>query len=185
MISYSQIARFLTPKQRKMLGLIMLVLGAFGIYILDPLAQESTPAPQPSSTTATSTYLVTRIVDGDTIAIDLNGTETLVRYIGIDTPETKHPNKLKECFGKEAFAKNTELVLGKYVRLEQDVSNTDKYDRLLRFVYVDEQFINLELVSQGYARAATFPPNVSKSTVFKNAERESREAVRGLWNTCQ
>ncbi len=136
-----------------------------------------------SSATSTERYfLVTRVVDGDTVQIE---TGQKVRYIGVDTPETVQPNKAVQCFGKEAANKNKELVLNKKVRLVKDVSETDKYGRLLRYVYLsDEIFVNLQLVKDGYATAATFPPDVKFSKIFVEAEREARAMEKGLWGAC-
>jgi len=128
------------------------------------------------------TYSVTRVIDGDTIEIE-GGYK--VRYIGIDTPETVHPSKPVECFGIEASNKNKELVEGKRVRLEKDVSETDKYGRLLRYIWVGDVFVNDYLVRQGYAYASTYPPDVKYSEQFVRAQREARENNRGLWASCQ
>lgn len=124
-------------------------------------------------------------IDGDTIYLS---TREKVRYVGMDTPETKHPIKKVQCFGKEASDKNKELVQDKIVRLERDVSDKDRYGRLLRFVYLpadqnngSELFVNDYLTRQGYARAATFPPDVKLSQEFLQAEREARDNSRGLW----
>ena len=122
---------------------------------------------------------VTRVVDGDTVVISTG--ETL-RYIGIDTPETVKPGTPVECYGKEASAKNKELVLGKTVTLERDISETDKYGRLLRYIYVGDTFVNDYLVRNGYANASTYPPDVKYSVRFKEAEKEARENKRGLWS---
>ncbi|MBM3256138.1 MAG: thermonuclease family protein [Candidatus Moranbacteria bacterium] len=121
---------------------------------------------------------VVYVVDGDTIDIS---TGERVRYVGVDTPETKHPIKGVECFGREAAEKNKELILGKEVRLEKDISDKDKYGRLLRYVYLDNLFINDYLARNGFAHAATFPPDVKFSKIFLAAEREARENLRGLW----
>lgn len=124
-------------------------------------------------------FLVTRVVDGDTI--ELEGGEK-VRYIGIDTPETVKPGWPVECFGKEASRRNRELVEGKRVTLASDVSDRDRYGRLLRFAYLpDGTFVNELLVREGYARVASFPPDISKQDVFLAAERDARAAKRGLW----
>ncbi len=128
-------------------------------------------------------HLVLRVVDGDTIEID-SGEK--VRYIGMDTPETAHPRKPVQCFGKEASAANKSFVSGQKVRLVKDVSEVDKYGRLLRYVYLEDgTFVNLELVKEGYAQAATFPPDVKYSAAFVAAAREAREAGRGLWSACR
>lgn len=124
---------------------------------------------------------VIKVIDGDTVEIE--GGEK-IRYIGIDTPETKHPTKGVECFGKEAFAKNKELVEGKEIRLEKDVSETDRYGRLLRFVYIGDIFVNDYLLRQGYAHASTYPPDVKMAEQFRAAEKEARENNRGLWSSC-
>jgi len=126
-------------------------------------------------------YLVTKVIDGDTIVIESG---EVIRYIGIDTPETVHPSEPVECFGKEASNKNKELVEGKKVRLEKDVSETDKYGRLLRYVWVDDIFVNDYLVRQGYAYAYTYPPDVKYSEQFVKAQQKARENSRGLWKGC-
>lgn len=125
--------------------------------------------------------LVTRVIDGDTI--EIAGGER-VRYLGIDTPETVDPRSPVQCFGREASMENKELVEGKYVRLEKDISETDKYGRLLRYVYADDKLVNLELVKDGFAHILTIPPDIKYQDKFLAAEREAREAKRGLWGVC-
>lgn len=125
--------------------------------------------------------LVTKIVDGDTIEIE-GGQK--VRYIGIDTPETVDPRESVQCYGKEASNKNKELVEGKKVRLEKDVSETDRYGRLLRYVYIGETFVNEYLVKEGFAKAASYPPDIKYQDKFKTAETSARENQRGLWGSC-
>lgn len=127
-------------------------------------------------------FLVKRVIDGDTIELD-NGEK--VRYIGIDTPETVHPNQTVECFGQEASDKNRELVEGKKVKLEKDITAKDKYGRLLRYVYLeDDTFLNLYLIQEGYATSYTYPPDVKYQEQFRQAEIEARNAKRGLWGKC-
>lgn len=124
---------------------------------------------------------VTRVIDGDTIEVAIGGSLYKVRYIGIDTPEIVHPSKPVEYLGKEAAAKNRELVEGKVVYLEKDVSETDRYGRLLRYVWVGETMVNAELVRLGYAQASTYPPDVKYQDLFLKLQAEAREAGRGLW----
>jgi len=138
--------------------------------------------PKPKEAPQEITYSVIRVIDGDTIEIE-GGYK--VRYIGIDTPETVHPSKPVECFGIEASNKNKELVEGKRVRLEKDVSETDKYGRLLRYIWVGDVFVNDYLVRQGYAYAYTYPPDIKYSEQFVEAQREAKENSRGLWASCQ
>lgn len=126
---------------------------------------------------------VRRAIDGDTI--ELANDET-VRYIGIDAPESVKPGTPVECFAKEAGKRNRELVEGKMVRLERDVSDRDKYGRLLRYVSVGDVFVNAKLVEEGYAKATSFPPDIGRQDLLRSLEREAREKKRGLWNemTC-
>jgi micrococcal nuclease len=116
--------------------------------------------------------VVTRVVDGDTIIIEGN---YRVRYIGIDTPE------MGEAFGLEAWQANRELVEGKVVHLERDVSETDKYGRLLRYVYVDDILVNAELVRAGLADAKAYPPDTKHQDYLEKLEQEARQAGRGMW----
>ena len=141
-----------------------------------PLSTETSVLPAVSES-----FKVTRVIDGDTIEIE--GGEK-VRYLGIDTPETVDPRKPVQCFGIEASKKNKELVEEKTVRLEKDITDRDKYSRLLRYVWVDDLFVNLELVKQGYASSYTYPPDVKYEKEFLAAEKEAREAERGLWKAC-
>lgn len=144
----------------------------------------STPPPPATNTPASSSLTeakVTRVIDGDTIEVDIAGKKYTVRYIGVNTPETVDPRRPVQYYGKEASAKNKELVEGKAVRLEKDVSETDKYGRLLRYVYVGDTMINAELVRQGYAQSSSYPPDVKHQELFVKLQREAREAGRGLW----
>jgi len=118
---------------------------------------------------------VVRVIDGDTIEI-AGGAH--VRYIGMDTPES-YPEV--EFYGPEAKAKNIELVEGKVVTLVKDVSETDKYGRLLRYVYVDGVFVNGELVRLGYARAVAYPPDTKYELLLSQLEKEAKAAKLGIW----
>ena len=130
---------------------------------------------------ATSSVLVTRVVDGDTIEIE--GGEK-IRYIGINTPETVDPRRPVQCFGHEASERNKELVEGKVVRIEKDISDRDKFGRLLRYVWLGGTFINKQLVDDGFAYATSYPPNVKYEKVFSQAQQKAREEKRGLWAQC-
>lgn len=119
-----------------------------------------------------------RVIDGDTIELD--GRER-VRLIGVDTPETKDPRRPVGYFGAEASAFTERLVEGRRVRLEYDQTRRDRYGRTLAYVYVkDDIFVNLEIVRQGYGHAYTKYP-FRYIERFRAAEREAREARRGLW----
>ena len=124
---------------------------------------------------------VERVIDGDTIKVRVRDKIETVRYIGVDTPETVHPTRGVEPYGKEASEFNKKLVEGKTVRLEFDVQQRDRYGRLLAYVYVDTLFVNAELLRQGYAKIMTVPPNVRHVELFQKLQTEAREAKRGLW----
>lgn len=145
----------------------------------------SSTAPQVTTTPTVKTgdwFEVARAVDGDTVEL-ADGTK--VRYVGVNTPETHHPTKGVQCYGKEAQAFNQTLVVGKKVRLVKDVSETDRYGRLLRFVYLEDgTFVNSLLLKEGYAEVMTYPPDVAKSKEFIAVQAEARSAKRGLWGFC-
>ena len=122
---------------------------------------------------------VIRVIDGDTIELE-DGRR--VRYIGIDTPETVDPQKPVQCYGKEAYLENKKLVEGKEIEMEKDISETDQYGRLLRYVWVEGIFVNEYLVREGFAHAVTFPPDVRYQELFLEAERKAREEGRGFWS---
>ena len=118
---------------------------------------------------------VVRIIDGDTIQIS---GDRRVRYIGIDTPEMR-PSP--EPLALEATLFNEKLLRDGRVRLEKDVSETDRFDRLLRYVYTDGILVNAELVREGYATAVSFHPDLRYVVCFQALEEEARAAGRGMW----
>ena len=124
---------------------------------------------------------VTRIVDGDTIHVDVGRRIEKVRYIGVNTPEVHHPGKGEEPGGRAAADVNRRLVSGHRVRLELDAQARDRHGRLLAYVWVADTMVNAELVRRGFAQVMTIPPNVRHQSLFLKLEREAREAGRGLW----
>ena len=143
-----------------------------------PPPTPTQPVPQPGRTLAS----VVRVVDGDTIVVNIDGEEHTVRYIGIDTPETVHPSRPVQEFGIEASNRNKELVEGKQVWLEKDVSETDQFGRLLRYVWLDETtMVNAVLVSEGLAQVSTFPPDVKHTDLFIQLQNEARDNRAGMW----
>lgn len=121
---------------------------------------------------------VIRVVDGDTVVLEGN---EKVRLIGVDTPETKHPSKPVEYFGKEATDFTTRMVEGKSVRLEYDWQRQDKYGRTLAYIFLEGGiFLNAEIIKQGYGFAYTKYP-FKYLDEFRQYEREARENNRGLW----
>ena len=147
--------------------------------LTDTPIPTDTPQPPPTDTPLLPGRVqaqVVNVIDGDTIEVSIEGQTHKVRYIGIDTPE-----KAVEPFGPEAAAKNKELVGGKVVELEKDVSETDQYGRLLRYVYVGDLMVNAELVRLGFAQASAYPPDVKYQDLFLRLQQEAREANRGFW----
>jgi micrococcal nuclease len=124
---------------------------------------------------------VVRVVDGDTIHVQLTDRVEKLRYIGVNTPEIHHPSKGEEPGGREAAEVNRGLVGGRRVRLELDVQTRDRYGRLLAYVWVGDTMINAELVRLGYAQVMTVPPNVRYQDLFVKLQRQARDAHRGLW----
>lgn len=148
---------------------------------------SSTAEQAPASTVVAANATIERVVDGDTVVVDIDGRRETVRLIGIDTPETVKPNSPVECFGPEASAATKRLLPeGTPVLLERDVEARDDYDRLLGYVHraSDGLFVNLELVRSGYATLLTFPPNVAHVDDFVAAAEAARTEGLGLWSGC-
>jgi micrococcal nuclease len=152
-----------------------------------PTRLPPTPASSPELAPVgrTEAARVVRVVDGDTIIVDRGRGNERLRYIGMDTPETVKPDTPVAWMGPEASAANKALVDGRAVVLERDVSETDQYGRLLRYVWLRDgdrwTLVNLELVRRGFAQVATYPPDVRWTDVFLAAQRVAREAGLGLW----
>lgn len=141
-----------------------------------PTSAGDSTACLPLNTQRTSGKVI-KIVDGDTIDVQVNQQTYRVRYIGINAPETTNSAPP----GVQAARVNSGLVYGKTVTLVKDISETDQYQRLLRYVLVEGVFVNYEMVRQGYASAAAYPPDVACQIVFQAAERYARENALGLW----
>lgn len=132
------------------------------------------------------TYQVTEFIDGDTIAVNMDGTVEKIRMIGVDTPETHDPRKSIQCYGEAAANFTKQLIGGNRVRLEADPTNTnrDRYNRLLRYVYLpDQTLVNAEIIKQGYGFAYTYFP-FTKIDEFEATEAEAKASNRGLWASC-
>jgi micrococcal nuclease len=129
-------------------------------------------------------FEVIKVVDGDTIKVNINGEEKTDRLIGINTPEVVDPRKTVECFGREASAKAKEILENKKVKLESDFSqdNYDRYGRLLRYVYLEDGlFFNEWMIENGYAFEYTYELPYQYQTEFKNAQRFAQDNKMGLW----
>ncbi|HET6369826.1 MAG TPA: thermonuclease family protein, partial [Nitrospiria bacterium] len=131
-----------------------------------------------------TTVRVQEVIDGDTVI--LTDGEHL-RYIGIDAPEIRRKVNgrwiyLPEPLAEEAKVHNERLVIGKTLTLEFDRERKDRYGRLLAYVYVNDLFINAELIREGYARLLVYPPNTRHADLFLRLEREAMREHRGIWN---
>ncbi len=130
---------------------------------------------------------VVEVIDGDTAVVEISSRRETVRFLGVDTPETKHPEKPVECFGPEAEAFTRSLLPpGTELRLERDVEARDRYDRLLVYVHrvEDGLFVNRELVEQGYAEVLVIEPNTAYESTLRAAASRARAERRGLWSAC-
>lgn len=130
---------------------------------------------------------VVRVVDGDTIVARIGGHREEVRLIGVDTPETVHPDRPVECFGPEASDRTKQLLPeGTDITVRRDVEARDVYGRLLLYVWrqPDGMFVNLDLVARGFARPLTIEPNDAHSADFRAAAEQAERAHLGLWQRC-
>lgn len=135
-------------------------------------------------TTSSDLYKVESVVDGDTIKLNIGSTVETVRLIGVDTPETVHPSKPVECFGREASNKTKELLTGKMVKIEKDSTQDerDKYGRLLAYIFLeDDTNINKKLIAEGYAFEYTYNLPYKYQNEFKQAETDAMNNKKGLW----
>lgn len=186
---------------------IVIIVGLIGGFI----AANNTPAPIKSQATELNSYKtieeipvvstlddeqepdpvyfdVISVVDGDTIKINYGGTTTSVRLIGVNTPETVDPRTTVECFGKEASSYLTSLLSGKRVTIEADPTQTDrdKYNRLLRYVYLDGEDVGYQIIANGYGYEFTYNVPYQKQSAYKSAQTAASSTGKGLWseNTC-
>lgn len=155
------------------LGICLILIGFFVFSQKPQISPITLNTPTPNISFAK----VTRVIDGDTIVIE---TGQHIRYIGINTPEVE----TNECFATEASEVNKNLVLGKTVKLEKDISDTDKYGRLLRYVFVDNNFINDELIKNGSARVETVKPDTKYESEFVTWQKFAKVNHLGLWGKC-
>jgi micrococcal nuclease len=133
---------------------------------------------------AAVTVVVTRVVDGDTVEVLIDGEVEDVRLIGVDTPETVKPGEPVQCFGPQASRFAHALLEGRRVRLVFGAERRDPYDRLLAYAYLDGGFVNATLVRRGLARTLTIPPNDRFAPRLQRLEMDAARAGRGLWGAC-
>lgn len=175
----------LRSKKLSIPGLIIVVAVA-AIQTTGILDTTQTKVQEKAAQSQPGLYEVTRFTDGDTITVNMNGTQEKVRMIGIDTPETHKPNSPVQCYGPAASAYTKELIGTQKVRLESDPQSTnrDRYNRLLRYVYLpDGTLVAEKVIRNGYGFAYTQFP-FTKKAAFIQAEQEAERANAGLWGNC-
>lgn len=196
--------------RRKYLGLLLLLMiGSFSLtgcnkksYIVDdkPTVSENNiddlgkGENSPSSSNTFAEARVVRVVDGDTIVANVDGVDEKIRFVLVNTPESVHPKKGVEYYGKEASDFTKVNLEDKTIYLEKDVSDRDRYGRLLRYIWlkrpatneptdeeIEQYMFNAILLKKGFANLSTFPPDVKYVDLFAKLEREARENNLGLW----
>ncbi len=159
--------------------------------VFESIDTPSSPVPIQTATTQASisavpqagseTAVVASVIDGDTVLLT-DGRK--VRYVGIDAPEAKGSDAQVTCYGAEATAENMRLVAGKSVSLEKDTKETDKYGRLLRYVYVDGNSVSKALVAGGFARSKWYPPDTRYQNQLDTLQITAQQEKKGLWGVC-
>ncbi|KJS68698.1 MAG: hypothetical protein JL50_03190 [Peptococcaceae bacterium BICA1-7] len=179
-----------------LLILIAVVSGCSGLSPASNVSDQTLPQSQEAGQQPARAPLlkakVTRVVDGDTVHVRLNGTDQTVRLIGVDTPETVKPNSPVQPYGKEASGYTRSQLEGKTVYIEKDVQDRDKYGRLLAYIWLDQptavsdleirgKLFNARLLLEGYAQILTIPPDVKYVDYFIGYQKEARDGNKGLW----
>ena len=186
-----------SARPERLLG-ILAVLLLTGVLVVVVAVLAADPAVAPSGESgdagggpegATARATVTRVVDGDTIVVRLDGREERVRYIGLDAPEVANvgAGTVAECGGDEARTANERLVAGEQIVLERDVSDRDRFGRLLRHVWLEDggwRLVGRELVEAGAAEARSYPPDTTRDGELDAAERSARGRAAGMWGSC-
>lgn len=179
-------AKSTTPPRAIQLGIggIILVLFSFLYQEMGWTFLNTVQTSQVTNTVGTY-YEVTKVSDGDTLHVDIDGVDERVRLIGINTPETVDPRTQVQCFGKEASERMKELAEGELVSLEYDDSQNmrDTYGRLLAYVYLEDgQMLNRKMVAEGYAYEYTYLSAYAYQSEFRELQNLARTSGRGLWN---
>ncbi|HMS31160.1 MAG TPA: thermonuclease family protein [Candidatus Saccharibacteria bacterium] len=175
-------------QKRRLINILIALLTAVVVLLQQHgyLQQPAINTKQVIEQSTPGLYQVTKFDDGDTIQVDMEGKKETIRFIGVDTPETHDPRKPIQCFGKAAAAFTKNLIGENRVRLEADPtnSNRDRYQRLLRYVYLPNgTLVNKKIIAEGYGFAlVSFP--FQKMEEFKAVQVTAREQNKGLWGGC-
>jgi len=157
------------------IGVVLLAMLVYNIFFPDEELEPSRAGLIPVE--------LVKTIDGDTIKIKYEGKEQNVRYLLIDTPETNHPRLGKQPFGEKAKERNRELMNSGKLEIEFDIGGkTDKYDRLLAYIYIDGVSVQETLLEEGLARVGyVYPPNTRHLDAYKIAEEKAKKAGIGIW----
>lgn len=173
-------------RRRKKLVRFSLTIGFALLYIAAHKQGYVQQLTQSAQQNQPGLYRVSSFTDGDTIVVDMDGVNEPIRFIGVDTPETHDPRKSVQCFGQAAASFTRQFIGANRVRLERDpdTSNRDKYNRLLRYVYLQNgQLVNAEIIKQGYGFAYVYFP-FTKMEAFKTYQKSAETQSLGLWGKC-
>lgn len=163
--------------------LVFIILIILGILLIVKLSDLKLPIEKSQP----GLYAITEVFDGDTIAVNMNGSTEIIRMIGVDTPETHRPNTPVQCYGPQATEFTKQLIGSNKVRLQADPVNTnrDRYERLLRYVYLPGgTLVESKIISEGYGFAYTQFP-FQKAMEFEELENQAEQSRKGLWGACQ
>lgn len=192
-----------SPRKNALIIILLILFTGFILYISDntetisttptittqqttETIQNSKPNNEAITNTTNASYeagVVTSVTDGDTLKVVVNSKEINIRLIGIDSPEINHPSEPVQCYGIEAKDYLTNLVLNKKIYLEKDISDTDIYDRFLRYIWLDNLLINEKLIVDGYAFSSKYPPDTKYQNRLDDAQVYAKDNLLGLWNS--
>lgn len=185
-----------SQRPERLLGAILVLLVAAGVTLAVALASgrgpttpEASAAPPGGPSGPTQRAEVLRVIDGDTIVVRIGGRDERVRYIGLDAPELANAERgtPADCGADDATEANARLTAGGTVVLERDVSDRDRFGRLLRHAWIqaDEwRHVGIELVESGAVEARSYAPDTGRDMELDAAERRAREALAGIWGAC-
>lgn len=166
--------------------LILLLLSVFGLSQKDSILKVPAPEGDVMPVASSSLYMVSKVIDGDTIIVEMEGQSETVRLLGIDTPEVDPQYNPIECYGRQATDATKDKVLNQTISLEADTTQgkRDKFDRILAYVFLaDGTNLNHYLVTEGFAKEYTYNKAYKYQTEFRASEQVAREQQKGLWST--
>ncbi|MBA3757661.1 thermonuclease family protein [Candidatus Saccharibacteria bacterium] len=169
---------------KQLITALVFLIAALVTYLQPKIIKDGLETAQKSQP---GLYEVEEVSDGDTIIVNMNGIREIIRLIGVDTPETQHPDRPLECYAAQASEYTRRLLTGQKVRLQVDPLNTnrDRYDRLLRYVFTqDGRLVEQELITEGYGFSYTQFP-FERKREFNEYEQQAKEGKKGLWGVCQ